>query len=317
MNFFSNTKKSLRNSSIIISFNLFFLGNLNFAQVNPDINFYPLHVDDTWQYFVEYDSHFDYEDTTYYTQKRVVGLDTLEGKVYYIVDGSSHASLNSDRQIYLRIDSSSATVLQYWNETEILSDSLSSKKNDMFNKDDFDVVCIADTIESYFNEGRRVKTFREMITVSVGRGGSTYSYGYDIGCVEYSWPEANVVGATGNASLVYAKIDGKEYGTYVDVSQSDNPLPTDYKLKQNYPNPFNPSTKIVYSLGSTGNQGDIRTTLIIYDSLGKEIATLVNARKSPGVYKIEFNTTHLSSGVYFYRLTAGDFSSSKKMLLIR
>ena len=283
--------------------------------MNPDINFYPLHVGDTWQYFVEYDSDFDYEDTTYYTQKRVVGLDTLEGKVYYIVDGSSHASLNSDRQIYLRIDSSSATELQYWNETEILSDSLSSKKNDMFNKDGFDVVCIADTIESYFNEERRVKTFREMIIV--GRGGSTYSYGYDIGCVKYSWFEANVVGAIGKASLVYAKINDKEYGTYADVAQSDNPLPTDFDLRQNYPNPFNPSTKIVYSIGSTGNQGDIRTTLIIYDSLGKEITTLVNARKSSGEHEVEFNAAHISSGVYFYKLTAGNFSSSKKMLLIR
>ena len=317
MNSLNSTKKSLRNSLIIIAFNLIYLVNLNFAQVNPDINFYPLHVDDTWQYFVEYDSHFDYEDTTYYTQKRVVGLDTLEGKVYYIVDGSSHASLNSDRQIYLRIDSSSATVLQYWNETEILSDSLSSKKNDRFDKNGHDVVCIEDTVLGFFDEERRVKTYWEMIVVISGRGGSTYNYAYDLGCIEYSWPEANVAGATGNASLVYAKIDGKEYGTYVDVAQSDNPLPTDYKLKQNYPNPFNPSTKIVYSIGNTGNQGDIRTTLIIYDSLGKEITTLVNERKSSGEYEVEFNAAHLSSGVYFYKLTAGNFSSVKKMLLIR
>jgi len=289
---------------------------LNFAQVNPDINFYPLHVGDTWQYFVEYDSAFDDEDTTYYTQKRVVGLDTLEGKVYYIVNGSSHASLNSDRQIYLRIDSSSATVLQYWNETEILSDSLSSKKNNMFIKNGYSVVCIEDTIVSFFNEERRVKTFREMIIVSVGRGGSTYSYGYDIGCVEYSWPEANVVGATGNASLVYAKIDGKEYGTYVDIAQSDNPLPTDYKLKQNYPNPFNPSTKIVYSIGNN-NQEALQTTIKIYDILGRIVSTLVDEKKSSGKYEVEFNASTLSSGVYYYRLSSGSFTSVKKMLLIR
>ena len=285
--------------------------------MNPDINFYPLHVGDTWQYFVEYDSDFDYEDTTYYTQTSVIGLDTLVGKVYYLVDGSSHASFNSARQIYLRIDSSSATVLQYWNETEILSDSLSSKKNDSFNKNGYDVVCIEDTVLGFFDEERRVKTFTEYIVVSVGRGGSTYSYAHDIGCVEYSWGEANVVAASGKASLVYAKIDGKEYGTHVEVTQTDSPLLTDFNLKQNYPNPFNPSTKIVYSIGSIRNQVDIRTTLIIYDSLGKEIIILVNASKSSGEYEVEFNAAHLSSGVYFYKLTAGDFSSSKKMLLIR
>ena len=298
-------------------FNIFLLANLNFAQVNPNINFYPLHVGDTWQYFVEYDSDYDYEDTTYYLKTSVVGLDTLEGDIYYIVDSSSHASLNPGNRIYLRIDSSAATVLQFWNGAEILSDSLSSNKNDFFNKDGFLVACAEDTVLGFFGEERRVKTFMEEIVVSFGRGGSTYSYAYDIGCVEYSWSEANVVSASGKASLVYAKIDGKEYGTYVDVARSYNPLLTDFNLGQNYPNPFNPSTKITYSIGSAGNHEDIRTTLKIYDSLGKEIATLVNARKSQGEYEVEFNASHLSSGVYFYRLTAENFSSAKKMLLIR
>ena len=271
---------------------------------------------DTWQYFVEYDSDFDNEDTTYYIQTSIVGLDTLGGNVYYIIEGSSHASFCSDRRIYLRIDSLSANVMQYWNETEILSDSLSSKKNDRFNKNGYDVVCISDTIVSIFNEERRVKTFTEYIVVSIGRGGSTYSYAHDIGCVEYSWHEANVAGATGNASLVYAKIDGKEYGTYVDIAQPDNPLPTDYKLKQNYPNPFNPSTKIVYSI-ENNNKGAIQTTLKIYDILGRVISTLVDEKKSSGKYVVEFYASKLSSGIYYYRLSSGSFSDVRKMLLIR
>ena len=91
----------MRNSLIIVLFNLIILANLNFAQVNPDINFYPLHVGDTWQYFVEYDSDFDYEDTTYYMQTSVVGIDTISGREYFVLESKDNNYLNKR---YLRID---------------------------------------------------------------------------------------------------------------------------------------------------------------------------------------------------------------------
>jgi hypothetical protein len=88
--------------------------------------------------------------------------------------------------------------------------------------------------------------------------------------------------------------------------------PETYKLSQNYPNPFNPVTKINYALPKSGF-----VTLKVYDILGKEVATLVNEVKNVGAYSIDFNGVSLSSGVYFYRLTVGDFSSVKKMTLLK
>jgi len=94
-------------------------------------------------------------------------------------------------------------------------------------------------------------------------------------------------------------------------------FPTEYKLEQNYPNPFNPSTKIRYSIPTVGTRLALSVQLKVYDILGNEVATLVNEQKELGYYEVEFNATQLSSGVYFYRLQAGDFVQTKKMILMR
>ncbi|MDX2128160.1 MAG: T9SS type A sorting domain-containing protein [Chloroherpetonaceae bacterium] len=88
--------------------------------------------------------------------------------------------------------------------------------------------------------------------------------------------------------------------------------PTGYELAQNYPNPFNPATTIRYSVPSVEN-----VSLKIYDVLGREVATLVNTRQTAGNYSVTFNAANLSSGVYFYRLQTGSFSTTRKMMLIK
>jgi hypothetical protein len=85
-----------------------------------------------------------------------------------------------------------------------------------------------------------------------------------------------------------------------------------FKLDQNYPNPFNPTTTIKYEIPAAGN-----ITLKIYDLLGREVATLVNGFTSAGNHEINFDGSMLSSGMYFYELRAGDFVSTKKMLMIK
>ncbi|MCZ7609428.1 MAG: T9SS type A sorting domain-containing protein [Ignavibacterium sp.] len=85
-----------------------------------------------------------------------------------------------------------------------------------------------------------------------------------------------------------------------------------YKLSQNYPNPFNPVTKIRYQIPQSGF-----VTLKIFDVLGAEVKTLVNEEKIAGQYEVDFNASKLASGVYIYRIQAGDFISSKKMILLR
>ncbi len=89
-------------------------------------------------------------------------------------------------------------------------------------------------------------------------------------------------------------------------------LPKRLKLFQNYPNPFNPTTQISYALPDAGY-----VTLKIYDVLGREVATLVEEFKEAGYYEVEFNGSSLSSGVYFYKLTAGSYASVKKLLITK
>jgi len=89
-------------------------------------------------------------------------------------------------------------------------------------------------------------------------------------------------------------------------------LPEKYLLSQNYPNPFNPSTGINYSIPKNSF-----VSVKVYDVLGNEVAVLVNKEKPAGNYSVEFNANNLSSGVYFYRIQAGSFIQTKKMLLIK
>jgi len=89
-------------------------------------------------------------------------------------------------------------------------------------------------------------------------------------------------------------------------------LPTDFSLEQNYPNPFNPSTTIRYSIPI-----DNFVTLKVYNLLGQEVAALVNENKVAGNYNITFDASNLSSGVYLYKLDAGQFSSVKKLTLLK
>ena len=92
-------------------------------------------------------------------------------------------------------------------------------------------------------------------------------------------------------------------------------IPTQYILEQNYPNPFNTSTRISYSVFPTGTRQAV--SLKVYDVLGREVATLVNTEQVPGTYQTTFDGSGLASGVYFYRLQAGGFAETKKLLLLK
>lgn len=93
---------------------------------------------------------------------------------------------------------------------------------------------------------------------------------------------------------------------------NDSNVQNSFKLNQNYPNPFNPSTTIQFSVPKTES-----VTLDVYDILGRNVTNLVNEGKTSGNYKVEFNGSNLSSGVYFYRLQAGNYSDTKKFLLLK
>jgi hypothetical protein len=95
-------------------------------------------------------------------------------------------------------------------------------------------------------------------------------------------------------------------------------VPNSFNLSQNYPNPFNPVTKIKFSLPALKlREAGVPVKLIIYDILGREIATIVNEQLKPGSYEIEWDGSQYSSGIYLYKLISGDFTESKKMVLIK
>ncbi|HAB54019.1 MAG TPA: hypothetical protein DCE80_17880 [Ignavibacteriales bacterium] len=145
---------------------------------------------------------------------------------------------------------------------------------------------------------------------------------------QYSFTDSNPPGGKIQYRLKQIDSDGKyEYSKVADVNID---VPTQFALEQNYPNPFNPTTKIKYSVPSftlRQAQSDIHVTLKVYDVLGREVATLVDEEKRPGLYEVEWNGSDkpsgvsskggYASGVYFYKIQVGNCTAVRKMLLLR
>ena len=129
--------------------------------------------------------------------------------------------------------------------------------------------------------------------------------------VNGTWTLTIVDGAAGDSGLLKAWCIQVTYQTLTGINQTVE-IPNYYSLAQNYPNPFNPTTSIKFSVPKAVN-----VSLKIYDVLGKEVATLVNEMKQPGFYTADFNATDLASGIYFYRIDAGEFTSVKRMVLVK
>ncbi len=139
---------------------------------------------------------------------------------------------------------------------------------------------------------------------------------------DYSLKDTDVIyGDTYLYRLKQVDIDGNykysdtlTVSVLTDINKAGQNLPADFRLYQNFPNPFNPATTIKYQIPKSGP-----VTLKIYDNLGNEVATLLNKYQSAGDYSLQYSTEsrQLSSGVYFYRLTAGSQVEVKKMILLK
>ena len=130
----------------------------------------------------------------------------------------------------------------------------------------------------------------------------------------HSYSFSDDISSINASSLSYRlkQIDFNGVFEYSNEIYIDNLAPQDYVLEQNYPNPFNPSTTIKFGVPEKSN-----VVLTIYNSLGAEVATLVNEVREAGSYEIHFNANNFSSGIYYYRIASGNFTEIKKMILLK
>jgi hypothetical protein len=139
----------------------------------------------------------------------------------------------------------------------------------------------------------------------------TWSAGADGGGGIKQLGGVNFYGAAATDELYIDNFQLWDNSAPSDVEEYEN-IPATFELNQNYPNPFNPSTKISYSIPAASE-----VSLKVYNVLGIEVAALVNKYQNPGNYEVEFNAESLSTGVYFYTLTAGNQLITKKLLLLK
>jgi hypothetical protein len=139
----------------------------------------------------------------------------------------------------------------------------------------------------------------------------------------YSFIDENVTNGIYKYRLKQIDFDGSF--EYLPIGQAGSNeievevdfTPKEFVLYQNYPNPFNPNTVIRFEIPGQARNDNVLVTLKIYDILGNEVATLVNEEKQAGVYEVEFDASSLASGMYLYKLQAGGFVQTKKMILLR
>jgi hypothetical protein len=222
--------------------------------------------------------------------------------------GYESVKLIADQDIIAIYKTPSST----WTGFKILSAPLfTAKFIDWF--EGYDVGTSGDSLNwSIMSSGIKQQTVLE-----TGADGAVGFFCTDLTQIKYnSTKDFYVAAAVGSdeAEMVsnMAKAVAKYTGTFTSVEKDNNNLPTEFTLKQNYPNPFNPNTSISFSLPSKET-----VVLKIYNSLGQEISTLINSDFGAGNYTFNFNAGNLTSGIYFYSLTAGNFSASKKMMLIK
>ena len=137
-------------------------------------------------------------------------------------------------------------------------------------------------------------------------------FSYDVITTSPSSMDIWCAGSTGGSTGFTGKLYKASIGTLVGIDDTKIDRPSSFQLFQNYPNPFNPATKIRYQLPE-----ESKVVIKIYDIMGTEVVTLVNDKKEPGTHEVELNAKNLSSGTYIYRIVAGSFVGTNKMILMK
>jgi hypothetical protein len=272
-----------------------------------EVNYYPLKEGNVWVYQVNTSMGQSFK-----MRKKVLGSMITNGHKYYNVEN-----------VHYRVDSSTANVFQLtqgsgcsWSVNEKLQDSLRAILNDSALKDCGTIIikCIDTDIRVKFGISMNTKHFRYW---NSGNAGGVYAKNFGL-ISAYGGSGINLYGQ----ELLGCVLDGVVYGdtsmlTVINLLSSEIPL--EFSLSQNYPNPFNPVTKIKFQVPKSPlsfgeGQG---VGLKIYNALGHEVQILVNESLQPGTYEVDWDASNFPSGVYFYELTSGDFTQTKKMVLLK
>jgi hypothetical protein len=262
---------------------------------------FPLHIGDRWQYIFSPMGYASYS-----------GLSVCISKDTIMQNGQKYAVLlsNGTSEEYLRQSGDSVFLYDAPNHRESLWYNFSSHVGDTISStpqgtDTIDIILTNTYSQNWYGGPRRSWTFY------VNR-----RHIYDD---EYRISISDSIGMTGRnpnfgdpMSLTGAMINGKTYGAISSVEQSKIYEPHDFVVYQNYPNPFNPSTNILFSLPHKSF-----VSLKVFDLLGREVATIVSEEMSAGTYSRQWNAGNMPTGIYFYRLQAGSFVETKKLVLLR
>ena len=262
---------------------------------NP-MDFYPYHVGDVWQYL----NMPGWE----YTTSTITRIDTVSAGIHLIYRDDSDipfAKVDLDNSIVYRNVGEDLWITSYKLADPLKSywivDSLRNDWTYFYNDEPTQFL-------GQERESRRYLTFHD-----VPFGDTSSMYGTVTQLVD-GLGEALIQYEIGEVRLTGCIINGVQYGVILSVDDGQNTLlPEDIKLHV-YPNPFNPETVIRFSLPVAGY-----TKGVVYDVLGNEVTTLLNGDMSAGNHEVRFNAIDLSSGVYFFRLESGNFSSAIKMVV--
>jgi len=237
------------------------------------------------------------------------------GKKYVVLEYfDDHDSERPYEIEYLRLDSARARVYKYDESNEpaefLLFDFAMTPNDSLTEKDNYEepysLIATEENQDSVFSDMVSVKAFeRYDLSMPYMRFSKGIGKFYEESSFDFGWSYLNLKGAV---------INGVVYGDtlLVGIEEEEQTQPSTITLQQNYPNPFNPSTTIVYELPRRE-----QVKIEIFDSAGRKVATLVDTPQNPGRHELSFNAAHLASGVYYYRLKAGQFVQTEKMLLIK
>ncbi len=291
------------NKSLIL---LFILPSFVLAQIDTT-NWYPLQIGNTWQF-----SYYISISETSYITFEVIGDTTINQKSYYIIEswnGFTFQRVEDNKFVYEYNPYSDQEYVRYNFVSPDKSiwdlDSVSGQYG-IYSTIPTYINIIGDTLESKVYNTAFIDTNSIPPDTSWGPmvdGTSKFvTKGIGITVNDQGFNQGSFKGAI---------INGVTIGTLTDVKFNTSIL-SPIELKQNYPNPFNPTTNISYKIP---NSNEVK--IIIYNSLGQIVKTLVNEFQKRGSYKIQFDGSNLSSGIYFYQIKTDNYQNVKKMLLLK